>query len=94
MDKTAIKKVVLEVEGKEITLTVEGAKKLKDLLSELFGKEIIREVRVENHYKQYPIYWQYTAPSYDKWNQVYCRAGESSTVKATFDNNTLALAVS
>jgi len=44
-----VKKIVLNIDGKEISLTIEQAKKLKDILSELFGKEIIKEVIRENY---------------------------------------------
>lgn len=44
-----IEKVVLNVGGGKINLSVEQAKKLKGILDELFGKGIITEV-VENHY--------------------------------------------
>jgi hypothetical protein len=54
-----VKKIVLNIDGKEISLTIEQAKKLKDILGELFGKEIIKEVIREIH-DNYPIYpWVY-----------------------------------
>ena len=68
--KTEIKKIVLEVEGEEIVLTVEGAKKLKALLNEIFGKDIIKEIKIVERDvyipdpylpKPYPWkpYWEY-----------------------------------
>ena len=42
MSKEAeIKKIVLDLSGKEVSLTTEQAKKLHELLDELFGKETI-----------------------------------------------------
>jgi len=46
--------------GKEISLTMEQAKKLKDILSELFGKEIIKEIVKEEHH-------HYNRPYYPIW---------------------------
>ena len=45
-----IEKVVFNVEGEKISLNVAQAKKLKSLLDELFGKEIIKEVVEKHHY--------------------------------------------
>ena len=77
--ETEIKRVVLNLGGKEISLTIEQCKKLKDVLNDMFGKEIIKEVIVDHrhHYD-----WWYSRPyysttilsadvKYDK-NIVYC----------------------
>ena len=45
-----IDKMVLNIEGEKISLTMEQAKKLKSLLDELFGKEVVREVIEKHHY--------------------------------------------
>ena len=79
MEKTEIKKIVLEVSGREITVSLEDAKKLKDLLNELFGKEIIKEIRVD-HYPYKP-YWDYTRP------YILCDSG--STAKFSPNKHTL-----
>lgn len=71
MSKAEIKKVVIEVEGKEIVLSFEGAKKLKEILSEMFGREVIKEVRIFENYKPY---WNITYP------QVWCSSSNSGTV--------------
>ncbi len=61
MSDIAIKKVVLNLGGKEISLTIEQAKKLKGSLEELFGKEIIKEVIHDHHYDWH---WRYRDPYY------------------------------
>ena len=43
-----IEKMILNIDGEKISLTIEQSKKLKKILDELFGKEIIKEV--EHHY--------------------------------------------
>lgn len=55
--KTEIKRIVLQLGKKEISLTVDEAKKLKELLSEMFGKEVIKEIRTEHHYDKY--WWNF-----------------------------------
>jgi len=64
-EKMEIKKIVLKLNDKEVSLTIEEAKKLKELLGELFGKDIIKEiVKEEHHYHDnYRPYWV--------WNQPY-----------------------
>jgi len=47
MKDTGIKKFVLELEGKEVSLTPSQAKKLFEALNELFGK---KEVEHVHHY--------------------------------------------
>ena len=56
-----IEKVIFNVEGEKISLNVAQAKKLKSLLDELFGKEIIKEVVEKHHYHDwyYRPYIQY-----------------------------------
>ncbi len=39
-----IEKMVLNIEGEKVSLTMDQAKKLKKILDELFGKEVVREV--------------------------------------------------
>src|SRR6185369_15292018 len=62
MKDAVIKKFVLELGGKEISLTPEQARKLYEGLSELFEKKVVVEER--HHY--HPPYWYwgtYTVPS-------------------------------
>ncbi len=59
MNKVKIKSVEIEVGEKKFNLTVEEAKKLKNVLDELFGKEIIKEVKEIHHHDghSHPWYW-------------------------------------
>jgi hypothetical protein len=70
-EKMEIKEIVLKLGKKEISLSVEEAKKLKELLGELFGKDVIKEVvKEEHHYHDhYRPYWYYQ-PYY--YNQLLC----------------------
>lgn len=55
-----IEKMVLNIDGEKVSLSMEQAKKLKKILDELFGKEIVREVHHEHHYDWWykkPYYW-------------------------------------
>ncbi len=66
MSKTLLKKIVLDVEGKEIVLTPEQAKKLHEALDELFGMKEKKEY-VPYPYNPYPWYpyrlrWEYSRP--------------------------------
>lgn len=76
MSKAGIKKVVLDLDGKEIVLTIEQAKKLKKVLSEMFGKEIVKELIIKEK-KYYD--WFYPKP--------YYQLISDSSVK--FSNNTV-----
>jgi len=48
-------KIVLNIDGTKIPLSVEQAKKLKEVLSDLFGKEVVREIHHDWWYR--PYYW-------------------------------------
>lgn len=48
-EKTEVKKIVLTIEGKEIVISLEGAKKLKKVLNELFT------VTYNYNYPSYPL---------------------------------------
>jgi hypothetical protein len=56
-NKVEIKTVNIQVGKKELALTVEECKKLKGLLDELFGKEVVKEVIHHNY--PYRWYWDY-----------------------------------
>ena len=66
-EEVKINNIVLNVGKKEIVLSVDQAKKLKGLLEDLFGKEVIKEVKHEHHYD-----WYYKPWHYKYGNQVYC----------------------
>ena len=85
--KAEIKKVVLKVNDKEISLTLEEAKKLKELLGTLFGNDVVKEyiikdntIYVERPYYPYRRYWDcpvvtWTSSAGDmnyKSGAVYC----------------------
>lgn len=75
-DAVKVNKIVLDIGDKEITLTMEQAKKLKDLLADLFGKEVIKEVHHHHEYwwKYYPqVTWD-TGKFQSDPNIVYCKA--------------------
>jgi len=55
-EETKIKKIVLSIEGKELILSVDGAKQLKTLLNDLFGREVITEHHYPYRYNQ-PWYY-------------------------------------
>lgn len=59
-EEIKIEKMVLNIEGEKVNLTMEQAKKLKKILDDLFGKEVIKEIHTEHHYKDWfskPYYW-------------------------------------
>ena len=58
MDK-AIKKIVLDLGGKEVTLTPKQAKNLKTALDELFGVRVVKEI---HHHDGWP-YWYWNQPA-------------------------------
>ena len=80
-----IEKMTLNIDGEKISLTIEQAKKLKKVLEELFGKEIIKEVTREvDHHHYHDYYWN---KPYVTWNDnsgkftdpniVYCSLSKS-----------------
>ncbi len=95
--KVAIEKIVLNIEGEKVSLTPEQAKKLKSLLDEMFGKEVIREVIKEehHHHDRYPYYWYWTLPT-PQWvpNYVYCSStgGASNLTNIAGGNGLTSLA--
>ena len=57
--EVSVKSLTIKIGAREISLDVAEAKKLKEALEDLLGKEIIREVRVERWHD--PV-WRYTGP--------------------------------
>lgn len=74
-----IEKMVLNIEGEKVSLSMEQAKKLKKILDELFGKEVIKEVIKENHYHDYWYRPYNTYVNTQKWNDnvVFCATANS-----------------
>ena len=87
MSEDRVKKLVLDVGGKEITLTVEQAKSLFQALDELFGEKI-RYVD-KWHYDYLPLPTKYPWRHHDIW------CNTSGTAKASYlaKNETLCLAI-
>jgi hypothetical protein len=94
--EVVIKNVVVKIGDREIVLTIEEAKKLKDALEGIFGKEVIKETKIihEHEYDWYrePFTWpkpSYPKPWYDgpMWKgdpeppyRITCDAGEAGKV--------------
>lgn len=82
MDKKEIcevKKIVLKIDDKEISLSIEQAKKLKGLLSDMFGKEIVVKEEHHHHYdwnkwyfEPYKITWGTDLKYNPKDNIIWC----------------------
>ena len=72
--KVKISKLVLDIEGKKIELTIKQAHALQDVLNETFGEDT---VVVHEHYDRYP--WQYPNTWYNT-NDVTCRGNETGTI--------------
>ena len=76
MKEVKIETIKIKIGKREVELTIEEAKKMKELLNDLFGKEIVKEItKEEHHYHDYysrPYYWTNTVrPSYPNW-EVLC----------------------
>mgnify|MGYP003288971545 CR=1 FL=1 len=80
MAKTAVKKLVIELNGKDVELTMAQARELHAALNELF-EERVREV-------SYPIYRR---PYVWPWAKPYwlCQSG----TRATLNDNSMHLAL-
>lgn len=71
--EVVIKNVVVKIGDREIILTIEEAKKLKDALEGIFGKEVIKETKIiheRGDWYERPYVWPW--PKYPKisWDQV------------------------
>lgn len=70
MAKTAIKKMVIELGGKDVELTMAQARELKEALDELFGEKVREIVRPQPYPvpEPYPVipwrrpYWPWREP--------------------------------
>ena len=95
--KNLIKKIVLDIEGKEISLTPEQAQKLLVVLTDLIGGK--KETIKEKEYVPYPIYpydppyrpyrpwWPYDRPYYT-WSSTTSRAGALCSANYSAENST------
>jgi hypothetical protein len=85
-----IKEIKLQLGEKEVSLTVEQAKKLKEALDEMFGKEIIKEVHRRDWWV-YPYYYPWwTTTSYYP-TKTFSDYQTSGGCLASFDANTNAM---
>ena len=84
-----VKKIVLNIDGKEISLTMEQAKKLKDILGELFRKEIIKETIREINYPPIWVYEQHIVPYNPLQPQIWCQSGGTYSANSGSINLTL-----
>ena len=84
--ENVIKKIVLDLGKKEITLTPEQAKKLKEALDEMFGKEVVREI----HHDHYTYPWGYWL-----WDSTKVTYGNpeihGTTFQTSYDSNSSAM---
>ena len=83
--KNSIKKIVLDLGGKEVTLTLEQAKRLHELLNELCGEK----KKIEYVPVRYP-YWDWYRPIWRYDSPTYTSGGTSS---AYYSSNTVTLSV-
>ena len=81
-NKVEIKELTLQLGKKEVVLTVDEARKLKKALEDIFGRDIIREIKEEHHYHD----------NYPRWGWYY----EQKPLQPYFiaDNNTKFLCAS
>lgn len=62
--KIGISKVAIQIGDKEVTLTVEQARELRDALNELLGEKVIERVIEHDRYYPYVAPYVYTYPKY------------------------------
>ena len=80
-NKVEIKKVVLEVGGKEIQLTIEEAKELQELLNKTFG-ENKNTITIPCPYPVYPDYpWRL-------WRVTCAVSSQNVPISGTYTNKT------
>lgn len=65
MRKTIVKKMVIELNGKDVELTMEQARELQVALNELFGEKVREVIRPQ----PYPVPEPYPVPS--PWRRPY-----------------------
>jgi len=93
--KIEIMEIKLLLGKKESTLTIEEAKKLKKVLDELFGKEIVKEEHHHHHDGYYPRwYWyDYSIPYYQPLYQPWCENTKYLQSNVTLTDNTLTCSI-
>jgi hypothetical protein len=90
MDKDiSISKIVLDVNGKKIELSLDEAQELEEILGKLFHKET-EIITVPQPYP-YPVYpyaiWEHIPKPYKKWDitwdttSIYCTSSTSGSTR-------------
>ena len=93
MDKSIIKKIVLDLGKKQVELTPEQARKLKEALDEMFGQKV---VRIEDHHHYHdrwywrPYWYCDTYISKPDNTGIVWTSGNSNT-SAMYSNETMTL---
>jgi len=82
-----IKELKLQLGEKEVSLTMDEAKKLREALDELFGKEVVKEVY---YYDQRP-FWQWWPSTWCDWTTYGPYRITNTACTAQFDSSTNAM---
>lgn len=82
MDKCEVKKLVIHVEGQDVTITVTAARVLRDALTELFGEKSIIYVPMVT-YPEHP-HWPYR-----RWEPYFLCATTDHTTAPVQQPDTL-----
>ncbi len=80
-----IKKVTIRMGEREVSISIPEAKRLQEVLNELFGKEVIKEILIKeyhHHHDHYPTYpyqpiWVYNDNKYLCGNGTVVRCMDS-----------------
>jgi len=73
-EKVEIKSIKLKLDKDTVTLSIKQARKLKELLNDLLGREVVKE---EIHHHDYPYYWYpriWTGTLSSDSNSIACNA--------------------
>lgn len=92
--KVEIKEIVLNIGKKEIKLTPDECKKLKTLLDEIYGKEIIKEIIKEEHHHwnhNYLTWYYYPSLTCPTVSPVYCTTSTGGYINCSGTTITLSL---
>ena len=91
-----IKELKLQLGEKEVSLTIEEAKKLKAALDELFGKEVVKEIHHHDYWQWWPNWPQVTyltssLPNPPGGWQIATNYGTTNGCNASFDSQSNAM---
>ena len=65
MAENLIKKIVLDLKGVEVSLTLDQCKQLKDALDKMFGGKVVHEYHDHHHHDWAQPYWYWQWPHHD-----------------------------